>query len=293
MNTVQLECFLAVAEYLNFSKAAELLRITQPAVSHQIKALEDELGARLFIRTSKNVMLTDAGLQFLDDASSILKIAKTARNRLSLKDTKEFLFFNMGCHNISELTLVPPLLKQLCDRFPNLHPSIKLISFHSMAGLLEDERIHAMFGFLEQDQKQPAEHFCRLFHCPVVCVCTKNHPLSEHSSITLDMLKGDMIICDPHKLPPSVFLAQKQASAHLSPENVYFSDSYESSLAMTQAGIGCTILPGYPTFRDAGLCAIPVQGFAPMTYGIYYKTVKDNSVLKEFLSICKTQFTDN
>ena len=49
MNTVQLECFLAVAEYLNFSRAAESLKITQPAVSHQITSLEDELGARLFI----------------------------------------------------------------------------------------------------------------------------------------------------------------------------------------------------------------------------------------------------
>lgn len=65
MNTVQLECFLAVAEYLNFSKAADFLKITQPAVSHQITSLEDELGTRLFVRTSKNVNLTEAGLMFM------------------------------------------------------------------------------------------------------------------------------------------------------------------------------------------------------------------------------------
>ena len=53
MNTVQLECFLAVAQYLNFSKAAESVSITQPAVSHQIGSLEDELGVKLFVRTSK------------------------------------------------------------------------------------------------------------------------------------------------------------------------------------------------------------------------------------------------
>ena len=52
MNTVQLECFLAVAQYLNFSKAAESVSITQPAVSHQIGSLEDELGVKLFVRTS-------------------------------------------------------------------------------------------------------------------------------------------------------------------------------------------------------------------------------------------------
>ena len=79
MNTVQLECFLAVAEYLNFSRAAEFLKITQPAVSHQITSLEDELGIRLFVRTSKNVNLTEAGLMFMEDASSILKIASGAK----------------------------------------------------------------------------------------------------------------------------------------------------------------------------------------------------------------------
>lgn len=51
MNTVQLECFMAVAEYLNFSKASLALKITQPAVSHQIQTLEEELGVKLFNRT--------------------------------------------------------------------------------------------------------------------------------------------------------------------------------------------------------------------------------------------------
>ena len=50
MNTTQLECFLAVAETLNFSKAAEMVNISQPAVSHQISSLEAELGVRLFLR---------------------------------------------------------------------------------------------------------------------------------------------------------------------------------------------------------------------------------------------------
>ena len=58
MNTIQLECFLSVAEHLNFSRASEELKITQPAVSHQIRSLEEELDVRLFRRTSKSVSLT-------------------------------------------------------------------------------------------------------------------------------------------------------------------------------------------------------------------------------------------
>ena len=60
MNTVQLECFVTVAEHLNFSKASRVLKITQPAVSHQIRTLEEELDVKLFNRTSKSVTLTQA-----------------------------------------------------------------------------------------------------------------------------------------------------------------------------------------------------------------------------------------
>ena len=96
MNTVQLECFLAVAEYLNFSKAADSLKITQPAVSHQITSLENELGSRLFIRTSKNVSLTEAGLMFIEDASSIIKIASKAKNRLGAGSRNLLFLIKIG-----------------------------------------------------------------------------------------------------------------------------------------------------------------------------------------------------
>lgn len=62
MNTTQLECFVAVAEHLNFSRASEELKMTQPAVSHQIRSLETELETVLFKRTSKSVTLTEEGI---------------------------------------------------------------------------------------------------------------------------------------------------------------------------------------------------------------------------------------
>lgn len=71
MNTIQLECFVTVAKHLNFSKASEELKITQPAVSHQIRSLEEELNVKLFQRTSKSVSLTPEGIMFLPDADVI------------------------------------------------------------------------------------------------------------------------------------------------------------------------------------------------------------------------------
>ncbi|MFQ7550520.1 MAG: LysR family transcriptional regulator [Blautia marasmi] len=66
MNTVQLECYMAVAENLNFARAAEQLHITQPAVTHQINSLEAELDVKLFRRTTRTVELTAPGWVFGD-----------------------------------------------------------------------------------------------------------------------------------------------------------------------------------------------------------------------------------
>ena len=74
MNTVQLTCFITVAETLNFLKTAELLHISQPAVTKQIKTLEDELKVKLFHRTTRSVELTTEGIIFLNDAKNIMNI---------------------------------------------------------------------------------------------------------------------------------------------------------------------------------------------------------------------------
>ena len=112
MNTVQLECFVTVAEHLNFSKASKVLKITQPAVSHQIHNLEEELEVKLFHRTSRNVTLTQEGLLFLADAHLILKTASSAKERLGRNE--RLISFELGCHNHMELNLLPTISGSHC-----------------------------------------------------------------------------------------------------------------------------------------------------------------------------------
>lgn len=82
MNTFQLACFLAVSDTLNFARAAQRLNVTQPAVTHQIRSLEEELNAKLFRRTTRSVELTEAGRLFLHDANGMMTIAMRAKNGL-------------------------------------------------------------------------------------------------------------------------------------------------------------------------------------------------------------------
>lgn len=79
MNTMQLICFLTVAETLNFARAAERLHVTQPAVTQQIHTLEAELSTQLFRRTTRTVELTREGLIFLGDAKAMVEIYGRAK----------------------------------------------------------------------------------------------------------------------------------------------------------------------------------------------------------------------
>src|ERR1700722_968056 len=73
VNMRELECFVAVADHLSFSKAARQLHLSQPPLSRQIKALEEKLGAIIFTRNAHAVTLTQAGARFLEDARAILR----------------------------------------------------------------------------------------------------------------------------------------------------------------------------------------------------------------------------
>uniref|UniRef100_UPI003D7DB1AD LysR family transcriptional regulator n=1 Tax=Brotaphodocola sp. TaxID=3073577 RepID=UPI003D7DB1AD len=144
MNTFQLACFLSVAKTLNFSRTAQELNISQPAVSHQINMLEKELNVKLFSRTSKSVTLTQEGLQFLPDADDMIHIAASAKERLASRE--QTVSFAIGCHNYAELEMVPGILRDLKKEYPLLRPMIHMVPFENLGNQLENGRIQIMSG---------------------------------------------------------------------------------------------------------------------------------------------------
>ena len=261
MNTIQLECFIAVAEHLNFSRASEALRITQPAVSHQIQSLEEELDVKLFKRTSKSVSLTQEGIQFLPDAQLILKTALSAKERLGQHE--HFIPFELGCHNRMEINLLPPILKTLADDFPLLRPVIQLVPFPSLLGLIENKQIHAAFG-IKEEQKKSSLYFREFCSAPVACICSPGHPLAQYESLTKKQLSGNIIACSPRQIA----------------ENI------ESALTLVKAQIGYTLYPDVAPAREPDLRYIPVTDIPGMPFGVYYRYDDDHPVLRKFLSLC-------
>ncbi len=280
MNTVQLECFTAVAEHLNFSKASKALKLTQPAVSHQIQALEEELEVKLFNRTSKNVTLTAEGVLFLADAQLILKTALSAKERL--KNHEDFMAFDLDCHNHMVLNLLPPILKELLAEFPLLRPTLHLVPFPSLLSMVENGRLHAALG-TKDEQKKTFLPFKEFFTAPIACVCSPNHPLAGYKALTKRQLSGNFIACSPRHVSDSIFTVQSSILANLPPEQRFFTESIESALTLVKAQIGYTLYPDIPTAREPGLCYIPVTNLPSIAFGIYYQYNSDYPVLQRFL----------
>lgn len=283
VNTIQLECFVAVAEHMNFSRASEELKISQPAVSHQIRTLEEELGVKLFKRTSKSVSLTPEGIQFLPDAELILRTALSARERLGRHE--DFIPFEIGCRSYMELNLLPPLLKKAAEEFPLLRPSVRIVPFPSLLGLVENQKVHAAFGVKEKAKKSSLR-FNKLYSAPIACVCSPGHPLAKAKELTAAQLYGNMVACSPRLISGPLFAAQNKVFSHLAPEQQYFTESMESVFALVKAELGYTLYLDVPAARDPGLCYIPVTDLPRLDFGIFYRYNNDHPVLKRFLKLC-------
>lgn len=287
LNTTQLECFMAVADFLNFSRAAEHLRITQPAVSHQIRTLEDELGVELFQRTSKSVRLTREGHLFLQYAGEILKLAGQSVTQVRQCRTSRPVRLGIGCRSAADLRLIRPALERLRREEPEVLPQLRLLPFSSLDNLLADGDIAVMLTFQEAVPKNSV--YRELVRCPVVCVCREDHPLAGAEGLTLEALKGAGTIaaCRPPACPPSLFAIQGQVVTARPPDQVMFCESLEVLLTLVETGYAFAVMADFPQLHRPGLCRVPLEGCQALSYGAAWLSDRRSPALRRFLALLR------
>ena len=248
LNTTQLECFLAVANYLNFSRAAEHLKITQPAVSHQIGTLEDELETKLFHRTSKSVRLTREGISSTQYAGEILKLTGPLQNpseripRSSARTSENRLpqYTGTGASSACPDRIMPHRIRLPAGNTPD--------SFR-FSGKYAGGRQHPGHVFLSGIRSQKAV-YQELLRCPVVCVCRKDHPLAKEKQLTIHQLRsaGHMAVCRPPACPPDLFSIQRKIVTEHDPNQIVFCDNLEILYTMTASGFTFAVMTQLPGF---------------------------------------------
>lgn len=284
---------MEVANFLNFSRAAEHLKITQPAVSHQINTLEDELGVKLFHRTSKMVRLTQPGHLFTQYAGDILKL--TGLSKARIKECQETLpqRLGIGCRNFIELRLLSPILNRLRTEIPNLIPILRLIPFASLEHLLEEGDVQVL---LSMEESAPTKAVYReLTRCPLACICAEGHPLASHQSLTLQQLRegGRIATCPPSIYPPALFAVQSQVVSGRNPDQMMFCDNLEIVYTLVESGYAFAVMPDFPMARLPGLRYIPLPEFTPLSFGAVYPNENKSPSLRLFLSYLEALMQGN
>lgn len=291
MNTFQLSCFLAVAEYLSFSQAAQQLHVTHPAVSQQIRSLEKELNVKLFQRSTRSVKLTHEGKAFLRDAQQIVALSERAKRRFSGAGEGHIETLSVGCYNFPCLFLLSDTLEMLREVRPNLHPHLQTVPFRHIYRLLEEGDLDVVVGFQELPGIKVRAVYREIAKVPVVCVCPGNHPLAARRELTLAELTGEpLVLFIPPNATPSVVRLQGQLMEDRPPSAFYFCESAEAITVLVTAGYGISLLPDYLVPETPLLARIPLRDVPPLSFGMYYRSVQQNDALKDFLRCAAEAF---
>ncbi len=245
MNTVQLNYFLSAVKHLSFSEAAKEFYMTQPAISHQISDLEKELGAKLFSRTSRGVVLTKAGELFLEDAKRMLDMESVSRERLRTLDAS-------GTMRLSVAYLASPckyFLPEVIARFHCEYPQVE-ISLHRLDALgvlsaIEADQFDIYFSLME-DLAHRKNYNTRKIHEDHYClVCRTDHPCLQNFKIDYDKIATEpFLMFDPNRAAyMSRQINQVCRDLNFTPRVVHTYDSMEEILFAVESGLGITILP--------------------------------------------------
>ena len=188
MELRQLKYFIGVADTLNFSEAARQLNITQSTLSQQIRQLEDELGAQLFLRSSHSVAITEAGRELLQSARRTLALADECRSRID-----DIARLRAGTLNIGVTYSFSPILTETLVEFMRLYPRIKLNIFYKpmeeLMGLLRTRQVDFALAFRPLERQGGIESHL-LFQNRLAAVVRQGHSLADKTSVTLDELAG-------------------------------------------------------------------------------------------------------
>ncbi|NWD21828.1 LysR family transcriptional regulator [Pseudomonas yamanorum] len=257
MELRHLRYFIAVAEELHFGRAAQVLGISQPPLSQQIQALEQEIGARLFERTNRRVELSEAGRLFLQEARLVLaqvdKAADVAR-RAQLGELGELKigFTSSAPFNSS----IPQAIFAFRQAFAAVHLNLQEMSSTEVAESLVDESIQV--GLMRPLPLPDSLSVVELMREPLVAVLNAGHPLVEGSErgLHLAQLAEEPFVFFPRTYGSGLYaqLLSLARDAGFSPHFAQEAGEAMTIIGLVAAGLGVSVLPAsYQRIRIDGV----------------------------------------
>jgi len=294
MELRHLRYFVAAAEELNFHKAAERLRVAQPAVSAQIKALEDDLHVLLFERTTRSIRLTEAGNVFFAKAKDILGAAEQAASLM--RRAQE------GTAGVLRIGVIPPaasarlarVLRQYHQRFPGVQLLLSELTTAEQLRRLSSEEIDV--GFLRPPVVFPELEWRFVEQAHQVLAAPPNHRLMRKATLEWKDFDGEgLVMIEPsqqHGFYDAFLAACAKAGAKVYP--AHFAHDIQIIMWLISAGFGIApTTAAFSQIKRLGIVyrALP-SGLPAVKTVLAWNRQNKSSILKNFLK-CFAEHQDD
>lgn len=291
MDIRQLECFVAVAEELHFRRAGERLGLSQSALSERVSALEHELGARLFFRTTRQVSLTQAGSEFVQDAKRIL--ADIERAVSNVRHTAESDLRHIRVSGVDEAIsmLLPKALQAFRRADPKVHVQVLETSSseqHSQE-LISHRTDVAFVRTPQQDDFITSE---LLHRQPVLVVLADTNPLSSSASLSASDIVNQPIVGYPKHARPILHEALWSGFLKIGAQPNIVCEIIDKStmLQFVAQGLGIALAPAWVrNIAPPGVSFVPFEPCENLIeLYIAYRKSGNSDTVKRFVNIVKT-----
>lgn len=288
MTTSQLECFISLANTLNYMKTAEQLGLTQPAVSKQIQTLETELNCKLFNRTTRSVTLTKAGSAFLSDANDMIDTFYHSKERITNYQERDLHSLKIGYMDPHTIYLISRILKPLLLSKPFMIPEFTQDQTDANLSRLSNSHLDLIIGIKDAKYKDSGIHFTKLYDEELYCMINKEHTLAKalkaHKKKTVttnDLWEYRQIISVPPYLVRNLFSRRRYiVPVNENVDNAICTNANEA-YGLLLANYGYALLAGYEILDNKDLVTFKWEESPRAPFGIYSKT----SVLKDKTSM--------
>lgn len=293
MELRQIRSFLSVAETLHFGRTAELIHLSQPALSLQIRALEAEVGVRLLERNRRKTTLTPAGRAFRDAAiAGVAQLDRAIRNARLAADGKLGLL-RIGFISTAGSELLPDTIRAFRELNPEVEFSLRNILTAEQIQMLEAGALD--IGFLRLPIGGHTQLEVATIHRePFLLVVPASHPLGARKKVRLSEVAGqDFVMYDRKHAPgfhDQVFGMLRNAG--IVPNVCQTAGEMPTLIALVAAGIGISILPTSAVKHNiAAVVGCEIADPIPMSeIGLASARDNDSAVVKNFRSLALETF---
>jgi len=267
MELRHLRYFVTVAEELHFGRAAEKLHMSQPPLSMQIRALEEELGVRLFNRTQRQVALTQAGNALLLEARQVLARVEQAVLVTRRAGRGEIGELVVGFISVADYNVLPTVLRDFRRRYPLVNLTLRESTTDAQVRDLVAGRLDV--GFVLPPVNEPALESVSILREPLIAALPEKHPLARKpGKLDLGKLRDAPFILFPRPYAPGLYddIVSCCKAAGFSPRVEQEAIQMQTIVSLVSAELGVALIPASLTnLRRTGVIYKALKQKSPLT----------------------------